>query len=82
MKLTCLRWLHVDFVKDTLGHDLDLYNLFLEKKKKKRQGEYMYQSHQGVIFQVELVQNMLARGFEFDSVSRCRCSCVLSKHCS
>ena len=71
MKLTCLRWLHVDFVKDTLGHDLDLYNLFLKKKKKQkqknkktRQGEYMYQSHQGVIFQVELVQNMLARGFE------------------
>ena len=25
----------------------------------------MYQSHQGVIFQVELVQNMLARGFEY-----------------
>ena len=50
MTLTCLRWLHVDFVKDTLGHDLDLYNLFLKKKKKKRQGEYMYQSHQGVIF--------------------------------
>ena len=42
----------------------------------------MYQSHQGVIFQVELVQNMLARGFEFHSVSRCRCSCVLSKHCA
>ena len=63
-------------MKDTLGHDLDLYNLFLKKTKKtktntktkKRQGEYMYQSDPGVIFQVEFVQNMLARGFEFHSV--------------
>ena len=29
----------------------------------------MYQSHQGVIFQVELVQNMLARGFEFQCLT-------------
>ena len=56
-------------MKDTLGHDLDLYNLFLKKtkktktKNKKRQGEYVYQSDPGVIFQVEFVQNMLARGF-------------------
>ena len=40
----------------------------------------MYQSDPGEISQVELVQNMLATGFEFHSVWRCRCCYMLSKH--